>query len=111
MKILFDENVSARLVGLLADEFPGSTHVETVRLRGRTDEEIWSHAADGGFMIASKDRDFAEMSFLRGHPPKVILLRVGNAGTTRIAAFLSEQKAIERFVAAPDSSLLELVER
>jgi len=30
VKLLFDENLSARLVELLAPEFPGSVHVEQV---------------------------------------------------------------------------------
>ena len=112
MKPLFDENVSTRLIDLLADEFPGSEHVDTVGLRGMPDEEVWSCASSGGFMIASKDRDFVELSFLRGHPPKVILLRIGNAGTARIAALLRGQvEVIGRFAADPDPSLLELVER
>ena len=112
MKLLFDENVSARLIDLLADEFPGSAHVDTAGLRGRPDEDVWSCAFSGGFIIASKDRDFVEMSFLHGHPPKVILLRVGNAGTGRIAALLrAHVVVIERFAEDPDSSLLELMER
>jgi predicted nuclease of predicted toxin-antitoxin system len=111
VKLLFDENVSARRIDLLADEFPGSAHVDTVDLRGKSDEDVWSCACSGGFIIASKDRDFVEMSFLRGHPPKVILLRIGNAGTVSTAALLRKYVAvIERFVADPDSSLLELAE-
>jgi predicted nuclease of predicted toxin-antitoxin system len=30
VKLLFDENVSPRLVGLLEDEYPGSTHLRRV---------------------------------------------------------------------------------
>jgi predicted nuclease of predicted toxin-antitoxin system len=32
MKVLFDQNLSHRLVGQLASEFPGSSHVRDVGL-------------------------------------------------------------------------------
>ena len=44
MKLLFDENVSHRLPQSLSNEFPGSTHVRTVGLRGAGDRKIWDYA-------------------------------------------------------------------
>lgn len=44
MKLLFDENLSPRLVELLATEFPQSVHVETLGMRGTTDAELWEYA-------------------------------------------------------------------
>ena len=35
-RLLFDENLAADLVRLLADEYPGSTHVLAVGLGGMT---------------------------------------------------------------------------
>ena len=35
MKLLFDENLSYKLVRLLADLFPDSVHVRDVGLKGR----------------------------------------------------------------------------
>ena len=37
MKLLFDENVSHKLVAILAGEFPGSTHVREIGLRAAED--------------------------------------------------------------------------
>lgn len=71
MKILFDENLSPALVVGLAAEYPGSTHVREVGLRGATDSQIWEYARTEGFVIASKDTDFRERSFLEGFPPKL----------------------------------------
>lgn len=60
-------------------------------------------------MIASKDTDFRERSFVEGFPPKVIWLDVGNAGTDPIEALLrGEQRRVETFAAATDASLLIL---
>jgi predicted nuclease of predicted toxin-antitoxin system len=36
----------------------------------------------------TKDADFHQRSFLFGHPPKVIWVRVGNASTAMIEALL-----------------------
>ncbi len=88
MKLLFDENLSFRLVGALADVFPASAHVRDVRLRGAPDEVIWKYAAEHAFLLTSKDADFYQRSIALGSPPKVIWLRVGNAPTAMIAGVL-----------------------
>jgi predicted nuclease of predicted toxin-antitoxin system len=58
VKLLFDQNLSPRLVGLLADVFPGSLHVRQVGLERADDESIWSLARDRSFAIVTKDSDF-----------------------------------------------------
>jgi predicted nuclease of predicted toxin-antitoxin system len=37
VKLLLDENLSPRLVRILAAEFPGVTHIELLGLRGAAD--------------------------------------------------------------------------
>lgn len=69
MKLLFDENMSPKLVGLVEVESPESAHVYDLGLRGATDRRIWDHARDNGFTIASKDDDFRQRSFVHGAPP------------------------------------------
>lgn len=109
MKLLFDENLSPRLVQALEPEYPGSTHVRTLGLRGATDEAIWEQARREGYAVVSKDNDFRQLSFLYGVPPKVIWLSVGNAGTEAILHFLrSERAAIQAFEADAEASLLVL---
>jgi hypothetical protein len=49
VKLLFDENLSPKLAGALAQDFPGSKHVEDIRLRGSADEKIWDCARQNGF--------------------------------------------------------------
>jgi predicted nuclease of predicted toxin-antitoxin system len=57
-------------------------------LQAADDEVIWSHAAAGGFAIVTKDDDFRQRSFLRGHPPKVIWVRLGNCRAADVEALL-----------------------
>ena len=60
-------------------------------------------------MIVTKDDDFRQLSFLRGAPPKVVWLVVGNAGTERIAELLEDRrKVIETFATNADEALLLL---
>ena len=75
MKLLFDENLSFKLVAALADIYPGSLHVREAGLLGADDLRIWDYAAEHGFFLASKDTDFYERSLVYGAPPKIIWLR------------------------------------
>lgn len=109
MKLLFDENLSFRLVSILAADFPGSAHVTAIGLAGRPDREIWDTARRDGWIVVSKDDDFQHLGFLYGAPPKVIRLRIGNAPTSRIAHRLSSQKdRIAEFLSDGDASVLLL---
>ncbi|MDE0098305.1 MAG: DUF5615 family PIN-like protein [Truepera sp.] len=92
MKLLFDENLSPRLVAGLSDVFPGSVHVRDVGLSRATDAAIWGYARDHGLTIVSKDSDFHQVSFLRGPPPKVVWIRRSNCTTADIGALLRSSR-------------------
>ena len=79
MTLLFDQNLSHKLVAILGHEFPGCAHVREAGLRAAQDAQIWDHARTQGFVIVSKDTDFRERSYVQGFPPKIIWLDVGNA--------------------------------
>ncbi len=109
MRLLFDENLSPRLVGLLAVEFPGSEHVRNVGLAAASDPTIWSFAAAQNLAIVSKDSDFQHRALLLGQPPKVVWVRLGNCSTAAVAALLRvRQGDLLAFEADPISSLLAL---
>lgn len=88
MKLLFDENLSPRLIELLRDEYPDSSHVHFVGFGSAPDVAIWSYARDEGYVLVSKDGDYFEMSVLRGAPPKFVWVRRGNCSTRTIADLL-----------------------
>ena len=109
MSLLFDENLSHRLIRRLEAAYPRSEHVELVGLKGQVDLEVWEYAARHDATIVSKDNGFRQLSFLRGHPPKVIWLSVGNAGTDAIAELLeANRERVQTFLAEPVESLLVL---
>ncbi len=75
MKLLFDENLSFRLVEAIAQLFPGSIHITRSGLaRGASDRAIWEYAGQNGFAIVTADTDFVILANTLGHPPKVIHL-------------------------------------
>ena len=88
MKLLWDHNLSPRLVRKLADVFPDSLHVADVGLAAADDAQVWSYAAGYGCAIVSKDSDFLQRSILFGPPPKAIQIRCGNCSTAEIEALL-----------------------
>jgi predicted nuclease of predicted toxin-antitoxin system len=94
MKLLFDENLSPKMVAALADIFPDSNHVDRVGLGGASDSEVWRYAKAHGFMLVSKDSDFYEKSILYGHPPKVIWVKRGNCTNRQIQLLLRNKAEI-----------------
>ena len=109
MKLLFDQNLSPRLVQSLASLYPDSTHVREVGLQEADDQKVWEFARNDGFTVVSKDSDFRQRSFLLGFPPKVIWLRLGNCTTSDIEHVLKQREtAIRKFCDDPVDSFLML---
>ncbi|MEB3355814.1 MAG: DUF5615 family PIN-like protein [Synechococcales bacterium] len=88
MKLLFDQNLSPRLVNRLADLYPDSQHVFFVSLDQADDRAVWEYANQNDFTVATRDSDFSELSVLRGFPPKIIWIRRGNCSTSQIEEIL-----------------------
>jgi predicted nuclease of predicted toxin-antitoxin system len=108
MRLLFDQNLSRKLVKRLADIFPDSSHVQFDGLPEADDGEIWEFAKAEGFYIVTQDADFAEKSRLYGSPSKVILLRCGNVTTDEVEALL--RLGLESIQALNDSLVLDCLE-
>lgn len=88
MTLLFDHNLSPRLIKLVGDLYQGSIHVRDVALHAADDQAVWDYAIQRGLTIVSKDSDFHQRSFLLGPPPKVVWVRRGNCTTDEIALLL-----------------------
>jgi len=109
VQFLIDENLSPRLEEALRKDFPGSVHVEKLGFLGADDTTLWNEARARGLAILTKDDDFNARSIIYGAPPKVVHLRVGNAGTERVVDVLIRNAArINAFGDEPDTSLLVL---
>jgi predicted nuclease of predicted toxin-antitoxin system len=110
MKLLFDQNLSPRLVELLKDVYPDSTHVSLAGLERASDEAVWTYARENSYVIVTKDADFDELNQLRGSPPKVVWLRLGNCTTDQIEGVLrSRLRALVVLEAEPEVGVLTLL--
>ncbi len=69
MKLLFDRNLSRKLVSRLNDIFPESSHVQFHELAEKTDTEIWDFARANDFCIVTQDADLLkEADYMALHP-------------------------------------------
>ena len=84
MKLLFDHNLSPRLVRLLADLYHDSQHVFLLKMDQEDDRVIWDYALQNKYTIVTRDSDYYDLTLLRGSPPKVIWIRRGNCSTKEI---------------------------
>ncbi|MBC8141274.1 MAG: DUF5615 family PIN-like protein [Armatimonadetes bacterium] len=108
-KLLFDHNLSPRLVNLLADVYAESRHVFPLGMATSDDKTVWDYAKAHGFVLVSKDSDHADLTVLHGFPPKVIWLRLGNCTTTQIETLLRESAdAVASFVGDASVGILQL---
>jgi len=109
MKLLFDQNLSPRLVTKLADHYPGSSHVITHALDLAFDEAVWAFAREHGYTLVTKDSDFHELSLIRGAPPKVVWIRRGNCTTHQIEMILRKHTYdIQSLIESPEADFLLL---
>ena len=60
----------------------------TLGLEGAADDVVWQRAINLGCVLITKDEDFHRRSVLKGAPPKVVWLRVGNCTTEDVERLL-----------------------
>jgi len=66
MKLLFDQNISFRIVPMLnLPAFEDCRHVKAVGLNNCNDSDIWLYAKQYGYTIVTFDSDFFDISVIR----------------------------------------------
>jgi predicted nuclease of predicted toxin-antitoxin system len=109
VKLLFDQNVSPDLIRRLNDLFPESSHVFHLDLHEADDVVVWTYAREHGFIVVSKDTDFSELSMIRGFPPKLLWLRIGNCRTADVEDLIrSNHRFIVQLVDDEERGILVL---
>jgi|SRR5690554_4225514 len=94
MNLLFDQNISFRIIEKVNNHFKNVQQVRKVGLENADDNTMWQFAKENDFAIVSFDADFNDLANLRGVPPKIIWLRTGNMTTNNIAQLLIMHKDI-----------------
>jgi predicted nuclease of predicted toxin-antitoxin system len=62
MKLLFDHNLSPRLVLILADLYPNSQHVFPLQMDQDDDRLIWEYALQNDYTIVTRDSDYQKVA-------------------------------------------------
>jgi len=99
MKLLFDQNISFRLLKRIIDLYPDSKQVLELGLENSTDREIFYFAQRNNYTIVTFDSDFFDLVTLYGFPPKIIWIRTGNTTTKNLELILkAKYELIELFI-------------
>lgn len=99
MKLLFDQNISYRILKKIVGFFPDAKQIRELGLENSSDKTIWQFAKQNNFAIVTFDADFLDLSNLYGAPPKIIWLRTGNRKTENIAKILiAKSELISQFL-------------
>ena len=110
MKLLFDQNISHRILPNIQDIFPNAKQVRELGLENLTDKEIWDYAKKNEFIIVTFDTDFYDLSLVWGNPPKIVWIRTFNQTTKNIELILRKHiNDLIEFQKAKDLSCLEII--
>lgn len=111
MNLLFDQNISHRVVLALQVHIPTARHVRDFDLQFATDRTIWNFAKDNDFTIVTFDSDFNDFATLYGHPPKIVWLRFGNTHTQHLSVKIVERaELIRSFISDPSFTEIACLE-
>lgn len=110
MKLLFDQNISFRLIKRIVDLFPNSKQVRELGLENSTDTEIFDFAKKNQFSIVTFDSDFYDLGTIRGFPPKIIWVRIGNTTTKNLENLLRDKSDLIKLFLREDYGCLEIIE-
>ncbi len=110
MKLLFDQNISFRLIKRIIDVYPESRQVRELGLENATDFEIFEYAKKNDYAIVTFDSDFCDLNIIKGFPPKIIWLRTGNTTTKNIGKLLRNKQELIKIFLSEDYGCLEIIE-
>lgn len=110
MKLLFDQNISNRLISKISNSYPQAKQTKELGLTDFSDKKIWDFAKANGYAIITFDSDFFDLNTYYGFPPKVIWLRTGNMTTIYLAKFLlNKMEHIADFIKDENLGCLQLI--
>lgn len=107
MRLLFDQNISYRVVKQLKGLLPECVGVKEVGLLNADDFEIWEYAKQQNYTVVTFDKDIPMIGSVRGFPPKIIWLRIGNANNLKLISLITERREeFQVFIEQPNKGCL-----
>lgn len=111
MRLLFDQNISFRVISKINIAFLDAKQVRQLGIENYSDIEIWKFTKEKEYTIVTFDGDFYDLSNFKGFPPKIIWLRFGNTKTDFIAKIInSRHLIIKDFINTPEYSEISCLE-
>ena len=109
IKILLDQNLSFKIKKEIKDVFSELKPISDLKLSDTDDLNIWQYAKINGYSIITFDADFIDISTIKGFPPEIIWLPMGNSTTYKIVQIISNnQFLITEFLSNHENGCLEL---
>jgi predicted nuclease of predicted toxin-antitoxin system len=110
MKLLFDQNISHRILNHIQDILPEAKQVRDLDLENNSDKQIWEYAKKSAYIIVTFDGDFYDFSLVWGHPPKIIWIRTYNQTTKNVEKILRKYiDKMQDFQNDNDLACLEII--
>ncbi len=110
MKLLFDQNISFRLIKLISDIYPKAKQVRELSLENETDNGIFEFAKKNNYSIVTFDSDFCDLNTLKGFPPKIIWIRTGNTTTKNLEIILRNKHELIKSFMKENYGCLEIID-
>lgn len=110
MKLLIDQNISQRIIGLLDHRFGSVQHVRKLGLTDADDHAIFMFARNNSYdAIITIDDDFVKLLNLFSAPPKIIWIRTGNCSTSVLSEILIQRfDSLQNFLQSDEYFLCEV---
>lgn len=110
MKLLFDQNISPKIVKQLEDLFPDAKQVRHLGLENASDIQIFEFVKKNGYTVVTFDSDFVDLNVIKGFPPKILWLKTGNLTTKAISDLIRKnQMIIQTFLKSEENEILEII--
>ena len=110
MNLLFDQNISPRILKILPKQLSSCQQVRFVGLEDASDFEIFQFARENGFAVVTFDSDFVDLNAMHGTPPKIVYLNTGNLTTKNITELLMDNiLRINHYLDSDSDEILELI--
>ncbi len=109
-KLLFDQNISPKIVRQVEADFPDSKQVRHVGLEDASDTTIFDYAKKHDYSVVTFDSDYVDLNVVKGIPPKIIWLKTGNLTTKSISELLRKNMSvIHKFLESEEEEILEII--
>lgn len=110
MNLLFDQNISPKIIKHLSELFQGALHIRNVGLEDAADTLIFEFAKKNNLALVTFDSDFVDLNVIRGIPPKIIWMKTGNLTTKSVAALLNKNSNLIKMFLDSDQTEQEILE-